>query len=72
MNGQTLTLALSLGERELNWLSIGERGFDLNAGLSGNFRQFDTIDQFIFYAYFWMNYGKDSTYKALNSAASCR
>ena len=25
---KTLTLTLSLGERELNWLAIGERGFD--------------------------------------------
>ena len=39
MTGQTLTMALSH-----KW----ERGFDLNAGLSGNIRQFDTIDQFIF------------------------
>ena len=39
MTGQTLTVALSH-----KW----ERGFDLNAGLSGNIRQFDTIDQFIF------------------------
>ena len=39
MTGQTLTMALSH-----KW----ERGFDLNAGLSGNSRQFDTIDQFIF------------------------
>lgn len=54
MNGQTLTLALSH-----KW----EKGFEY--GLFRQFRQFDTIDQFIFYDYVWMSYGKHSTYEGL-------